>query len=144
MRIDVPDRSADVFFYGLFMAMSYNLPQPPAASERNPEQTAGHDETACRTSQFTSVAGSHGSRCARSASRIRLHCDASRSRTGRSRTRPAGTRRGPTGIGHPGCKELERHRFMTARRFRSAALSQEGDVDDLAGADLLGLTRDNH
>ena len=40
MRIDVPDRSADVFFYGLFMAMSYNLPQPPAASERNPEYAA--------------------------------------------------------------------------------------------------------
>ena len=37
----MPDRSADVFFYGLFIDQellhSYNLPQPPAASERNPE-----------------------------------------------------------------------------------------------------------
>ena len=48
--------------------------RPLRASARSPEHTDGHDEIACRTSQFTSATGSHGSRCARSASRIRLHC----------------------------------------------------------------------
>src|SRR5690242_11657913 len=121
--------------------MTYGSIRPLRASDRNPEQTAGHDETECRTSQFTSVTGSHGSKWARSASLIRLQEDASRRRTGRSRTNPPGTRSGPTGVGHPGCNEVERHRFMTASRYRSAALSQERDVDDLAGADLFGLSR---
>src|SRR6476620_9428240 len=124
--------------------MTYGSIRPLRASERNPEHTDGHDETACRTSQFTSVTGSHGSRWARSASRIRLQFDASRSRTGRNRTRPPGTRSGPTDTGHPGCNEVERHKFMTAHPRRSAALSQERDVDDLAGADLLGLAGNNH
>ncbi|EUA50711.1 hypothetical protein I552_1651 [Mycobacterium xenopi 3993] len=52
---------------------------------------------------------------ARSANRIRLHWTPSRIRTGRSRMTPAGTRSGPTTIGHPGCRKLERHRFTAVR-----------------------------
>jgi len=76
--------------------------RPLRASERNPEHTDGHDETVCLRTQSVSVVGSHGSRCSRSASRIRLHCAASRIRTGRSRTTPPATLIGPTVAGQPG------------------------------------------
>ena len=75
--------------------------------------------------------------------RMRLHDAASRIRTGRNRTTPAFTRSAPTAAGHPGCRELLRHRFTV--RFRgSAALSEEGDVDELAGPDLIDFGGDDH
>ncbi len=95
-------------------SITYGSIRPLRASERSPEHTDGHCEIACRTSQFTSVLGSHGSRCARSASLMRLHCAPSRSRTGRSShhtgghpQRPGGHRPARVGGG------IERHRFMT-------------------------------
>ena len=89
------------------------------ASERNPEHTAGHAATLCRIVQSLSVVGSQGSKYARSASRVRLHCAPSRIRTGRNRITPAETRSGPTAIGQPGCRKLERKGFTRTRLSRA-------------------------
>ena len=126
------------------ISITYGSMRPLRASDRKPEHTVGHCEIACRSSHPISALGSHGSRCARSANRIRLHCAASRSRTGRSPTTPPGTRIGPTGFGHPGWAGSRTPHVHVDPDRRSAALGQEGYVDDLAGADLFGLAGNHH
>ena len=126
--------------------MTYGSMRPLRASERRPEHNAGHAATVCRTVQSPSALGSHGSRCVTigqpDPAPLRAVAHPHRPQPDHARRRPAAVRR-PTA--NPDDEALERNRFTSVcTSLRSAALGQEGDVDDLTGANLLGPAGNHH